>query len=66
MNKTKTTPKAFIDAKISSMERGSDGVMASIDEMLAEKVAQIKQAIKNCDTSTPQAENEQPADETQA
>ncbi len=66
MNKTKTTPKAFIDAKISSMERGSDGVMASIDEMLAEKVAQIKQAIKNCDTSMPQTEDEQPAGETQA
>lgn len=64
LNTTKATPKAFIDAKISSMEQGSDGVMASIDEMLAEKVAQIKQAIKNCDTSAPHIpEEEQPTDE---
>ena len=65
LDTTKATPKSLIDTKISAMERSSEGVMASIDEMLAEKVAQIKTYIKNCDTSAPHTiQDEQPADET--
>ena len=66
MDKTKATPKTFIDAKISAMEKGSDGVMASIDEMLSEKLAQIHRVIDSINSSSANAMHTELADKEQA
>lgn len=66
MDKTKATPKTFIDAKISAMEKGSDGVMASIDEMLSEKLAQIHRVIDSVNSSSANAMHTELADKDQA